>query len=1292
MNLMTFMSAIPTVDEIRTLIPQSLSRDQHALSTQLKKASAVKDKSKLERLFERVASSCKQVEARRASCPNISFPDLPISEKRQEIAKLIDEHQVIILCGETGSGKTTQLPKICLELGRGFKGQIGHTQPRRLAAISVAQRIADELKSELGQAVGYKIRFQGKENQQTLVKLMTDGILLAEIKSDPFLSHYDTLILDEAHERSLNIDFLLGYMKWLLPKRPDLKLIVTSATIDPERFSKHFNGAPIINVSGRTYPVEMRYRPLGVDSLQGDEDIVQGIVNAADELHHDRAGDMLVFLSGEREIREAAEALRKHHPAGYDILPLYSRLSSKEQAAIFKPHKKPRIVLATNVAETSLTVPGIRCVIDTGLARISRFSQRSKIQQLPIEPISQASANQRSGRCGREAAGICIRLYSEEDFNQRPEFTEPEILRTNLASVILQMKSLRLADISHFPFLEPPADKMIRSGVRSLHELGALDNNEKLTQIGRRLTHFPLDPQFGRMLLAAEQFQCLDEVLTIVSALSIQDPRERPSDKAKYADEKHKAYQNETSDFLSFLILWREIQSQKKTLSSNQFRKYCRENFLAYMRIKDWEDIRRQLLDLVKKNLALKVNSAEADDDAIHRALLTGLVTRIGFKHEQAEYLGARNLKFYIHPASTLFKKQPKWLMAAEQVETSRVYGRTVAMVKPEWIEKAAAHLIKHHYYEPHWSKKSAQGMVHEQLLLFGLTISKGRKVPLARTEPEQAREMFIRHGLVDRDMVCHAAFFRKNEKLLKEIEYEQQKGRRVDLLIDEQRLFDFYDEKLPANISSLAALNKWIKNDKHHDALVLTADEVSSEDESVVDAEQFPDMRLINGVPIKLSYRFEPGHDEDGVTAHIPLAQLNQLTGDGFEWLVPGLYAEKLQALIKGLPKNLRKQFVPVPNFVEACLQGMEYSSGRLLDKLAQFLNKETGSTLTASTFEMDKLPIHLRMNFYILDNKSTVIAASKDFKALKRQYAEKAGMQFQSALSDALSSSGSKSWQFDDIPEHQTIQHEGQELKGFPALVDEKTSVGLTLMDSAEEAQKAHKDGLIRLFRLKFAKELKKLSRQSAITTSQAFSYQTLKPHPYIQRHVGEDVFDDLAHQLMSSFFADQDIRSEAEFDQAAQQNDVSLYAKGYELSETIAMLLSVYQQVVVELQRWQNEKALYEDISRQLACLCFQGFVRYVPADQLKLYTRYLKAMKIRLEKVGGQIQKDLDKARQAQKFEKKFWSFVLSTNTEPETEAFRWLLEEFRISLFAQQIKTRQPISEKRLEKAWAAMLT
>ncbi len=1283
------MSSTPNFKSLSALVPNCLSKDQFSFRQQIKRLATQKD-AKPERLValqDKLHRSSEQVVLRQASCPDIRYPDLPISAKRDEIAALIQQHQVIILCGETGSGKTTQLPKICLELGRGFQGQIGHTQPRRLAAITVAQRIATELKTELGQGVGYKIRFQAKEDSSTLVKLMTDGILLAEIKSDPYLSRYDTLILDEAHERSLNIDFLLGYMKWLLPKRPDLKLIVTSATIDPERFSKHFNGAPIINVSGRTYPVEMRYRPIGVDAEQNDHDMLQGIIDAAAELHRDRAGDMLVFLSGEREIREAAEALRKHHPPGYDILPLYSRLSGKEQAQIFQPHKKLRIVLATNVAETSLTVPGIRCVIDTGLARISRFSQRSKIQQLPIEPIAQASANQRSGRCGREAPGICIRLYSEDDFKQRAEFTQPEILRTNLASVILQMKSLRLSDIDQFPFLEPPADKMIRSGVRSLHELGALDDGERLTDIGRRLTHFPLDPQFGRMLLAAEQFDCLNEVLTIVSALSIQDPRERPSDKAKYADEKHRAYKNEHSDFLSFLTLWREFQAEKKTLSSNQFRKYCRENFLSYMRLKDWQDIRRQLFELASKTLKLNVNSNDADDDAIHQALLSGLVTRIGFKHEESEYLGARQLKFHIHPASSLFKKKPKWIMVAEQVETTRVYGRTAAAIKPEWIEKIAPHLIKHQYYEPHWSKKSGQAMVYEQVMLFGLVISKGRKVPLSRTEKVVARELFIRHGLVERDMTCFAKFFKHNTQLLESLEYEQQKGRQVNLLADEQALYDFYDEKLPPAVTSLATLNKWLKSEQRQDLLSLSLDDLSSANKALVDPDQFPDTRLINGVAVDLSYLFEPGQDDDGVCANIPLAQLNQLSSEPFEWLVPGLYEEKIQALIKGLPKQLRKHFVPIPDCVSECVSEMNYGSGNMLQMLANQLNKHRRLKVMASDFDIDKLSAHLRMNFRIIDNKSTLLAQSKDLNSLKRQYAKQAGQQFKSSLSNALSQSGLKNWQFDDIPSQQAIEHKGQVIQGFPALVDDNDSVRLTLLDSEVEAKKLHQKGLIRLFRLKFAKELKKLSRQSAITTQHAFSYQQLKPHPHCKLDVGNDIFDDLAHQLMTSLLAGKEIRSEAEFKQAVESSDMSVYAKGYELSQVIAKTLTHYQAVKVDLEAWVQQKELYLDAREHLSCLCYEGFVRHVPADQLTDYPRYLKAIQVRLDKAKGQLHKDAEKMAIAQQFEGLFWQSMAADLGEPETDSFRWLLEEHRISLFAQQIKTRVPISQKRLEKAW-----
>jgi ATP-dependent helicase HrpA len=1274
--------------DLHSLITQCATNLQHGFYRQLKRIRTAKSSEPRQKLVTRIEQSIRQVEKRKLACPSIDYPDLPISDKRDDIATLIEQNQVVILCGETGSGKTTQLPKICLELGRGFKGQIGHTQPRRLAAISVAQRIADELKTELGQKVGYKIRFQGKENAQTLVKLMTDGILLAEIKSDPFLSHYDTLILDEAHERSLNIDFLLGYMKWLLPKRPDLKLIVTSATIDPDRFSKHFNNAPVINVSGRTYPVEMRYKPVGVDSEQHVEDMLRGIVNAVDELHHDRAGDILVFLSGEREIREAAEALRKHHSASYDILPLYSRLSGKEQAAIFKPHKKMRIVLATNVAETSLTVPGIRCVIDTGLARISRFSQRSKIQQLPIEPVSQASASQRAGRCGREAPGICIRLYSEEDFQQRPEFTQPEILRTNLASVILQMKGLRLADVGQFPFLEAPADKVIRSGIRTLHELGALDDDEKLTKIGTRLIHFPLDPQLGRMLLAAEEHQCLEEVLTIVSALSIQDPRERPVDKAKYADEKHKAFANETSDFLSFLVLWRESQQQKKALSNNQFRKYCREYFLSYMRLKDWQDIRLQLRD-VAKTLKLSINTSDGNDDAIHNALLTGLVTRIGFKHEQAEYIGARQLKFHIHPASMLFKKKPQWIMVAEQVETTRVYGRTVAGIKPEWIEKAAPHLIKRQYYQPHWSKKSGQAMAYEQVLLFGLVISKGRVVPLSRTDQAHARELFIRNGLVERDMACFAPFFKQNKELLETLEYDQQKGRRVDLMVDEQVLFDFYAEKLPDYIASLASLNKWIKSQAKADMLLLSLDDIASSQHADIDPNLFPDTRLINGVVVPLTYRFEPGHENDGVTADIVLAQLNQLSSEPFEWLVPGLYEEKLTALIKSLPKSLRKNYVPLPTTVSECIKNLEYGEGLLIKGLVKVLNSLSKNGLKVSDFDVSKLDLHLRMTFRLLGAKGELIVVSKDLKSLKKQYGEKAGQQFQSSLKSALSKTGLRDWQFDNIPKQQEVKHKGQTIQGFPALRDEKNTVGLTMVDSEDEAKLVHQGGLNRLFRLKFTKELKKLSRQSAITAAHAFNYQQLPVHPRSKVLAGEDVFDDLVYQLVANLLDGKDIRSELEFNQAVDKSASSMYAKGYELSEHVAKILTLYQSVKSELSQWVQQKELHKDLSLHLSCLCYQGFVRHVPVDQLMLYPRFLRAMQTRLEKARGQLDKDASKAKQAQGYEKKFWQYIAEQGTNAEAESFRWLLEEFRISLFAQQIKTKTPISEKRLQKAWDA---
>lgn len=1296
------MSPLPSISKLKALISSCRSKDQHSLRRQLYKLKANITDSSIQALEAKINTSCHAVEKRKALCPKLSFPNLPISERREEISELIANNQVLILCGETGSGKTTQLPKICLALGRGAKGQIAHTQPRRLAATSVAQRIADELNQPLGEAVGYKIRFQARENPNTLIKLMTDGILLAEIKSDPYLSHYDTLILDEAHERSLNIDFLIGYLKWLLPKRPDLKIIITSATIDPERFSKHFNNAPIINVSGRTYPVEVRYQPLFDESFDAadisNKSMQQAIVSAAAQLHQERAGDILIFLSGEREIREAAEALRKHHPSGCEILPLFSRLSAKEQADIFKPHKKTRIVLATNVAETSLTVPGIRCVIDTGFARISRYSHRSKLQRLPIEPISQASANQRTGRCGREAAGICIRLYSADDFAQRPEFTEPEILRTNLAAVILQMKSLGLSNISAFPFLEPPDDKMIRSGLRSLHELGALDNAEQLTAIGKQLTQFPLDPQLGRVLLAGEKLGCLDDVLIIVSGLSVQDPRERPLEKAKAADEKHALFQHDRSDFLSFVNLWHHIKENKAALSNNQFRKYCRQHFLSYMRIRDWEDIHQQLSKLLKpsakkasKTPPLSVSERPTlNYDNVHQALLFGLITRIGFKHDPVEYLGARNVKFHLHPSSVLFKPKPKWVMAAEQVETTRVFGRIVAAIQPEWAEKCAPHLIKRQHYEPHWEKKAAQAMIYEQVMLFGLVIAKGRKIPLARIDKAQAREMFIRSGMIGRDIDCHALFFKHNQKLLEAVEYDQQKGRCVDLLVDEEVLFSFYDQHLPSSIIGLPSLNKWLKTLTNQDLLKLTLKDITPQNSRDVDPSQFPDTRIINGLPLVLSYQFEPGHSDDGVTTNIPLAQLNQLSSEHFDWLVPGLLEDKLLAIIKSLPKPLRKLFVPVPNTAKACFESLEFGKGNLLTEIASTLSKVSGQNISADDFNMAALEPHLLMNFKLLGDKNKELVNSRDFNAIKTKYSSKANQSFQSSFSSALTKSGLKNWQFDDIPTQQQLKTGGATLQAFPTLVDETDSVGLTYVDSKDTADKMHKQGLIRLIRLKFGKELKQLRRKSAITPSAALAYQQLNSHPHCKPNAGDDIFDDLEHKLILSLFVDNDIRTEDEFEKALQKTDISVYSEGYTFSESINKAMTLYKDINKSLLNWNKQPALFNDVKRQLSCLYYKGFARHVAPDRLRRYPQYIKALQVRLDKAFGKLDKDAQLAKSAQQFEKKFWASTTSIEIDPDNENFRWLLEEFRISLFAQQIKTSQPISEKRLHKAWQVL--
>ncbi|MGM0595372.1 MAG: ATP-dependent RNA helicase HrpA, partial [Pseudomonadota bacterium] len=882
-------------------------------------------------------------EQRRAAMPVPEYPEeLPVSARRAAIAAAIEEHQVVVVAGETGSGKTTQLPKICLDLGRGVAGTIGHTQPRRIAARSVANRIAEELHTELGQLVGFKIRFSEKSGGNSLIKLMTDGILLAEIQSDPLLEQYDTIIIDEAHERSLNIDFLLGYLKRLLPKRPDLKVIITSATINTERFAEFFDGAPVVEVSGRTYPVEVRYRPLlDEEDDKKEADPQQGILDAVDELARlDPLGDILIFLPGERDIREAADALHKHRMRDTEVVPLFSRLSAAEQDKVFRPHRGRRIVLATNVAETSLTVPGIRFVIDTGMARISRYSHRTKVQRLPIEPVSRASANQRAGRCGRVSEGTCIRLYSEEDFLARPEYTDPEIRRTNLASVILQMMLLGLGDIEAFPFIDPPDRRFITDGFRLLHELGAVDRQNRITKAGRMLARLPVDPRIGRMLLAAEREKSLHEVLIIASALTIQDPRERPLDAQQAADEKHKRFVDEKSDFIAYLNLWDYYHEQARHLSHNKLRKLCRKEFINYLRMREWHDIHGQLLSQVR-NLDLTPNKSEADYDAIHRALLAGLLSNIAHKDEReqkgpppkkqrrkplVEYLGARNIKLAIFPGSSQAKRAPKWIMAAELVETSRLFARDVAQIDPAWIEPLAGELVKRTYLEPHWEKRAGQVAAFEQVTLFGLLIIPRRKVNYGPIDPPLSRELFIRHGLVEGELRCDAPFFRHNRELLEEVALLEAKSRRRDILVDEETLFAFYDERVPENIYSAKGFDKWRKQLEREDPkrLFLQREDLMQHEAEGVTERDFPPTFDYQGMSLPLHYHFEPGHPADGVTVELPLAALGQLKPEPFEWLVPGLIEEKLIALIKTLPKAQRRNYVPAVNFAEAALEAM--------------------------------------------------------------------------------------------------------------------------------------------------------------------------------------------------------------------------------------------------------------------------------------------------------------------------------------------------------------------------------
>ena len=1239
--------------------------------------------------------------------PQPTYPDeLPVVARRAEIAAAIETNRVVIVCGETGSGKTTQLPKICLELKRGVTGLIGHTQPRRIAARTVAARIAAELRSPLGHAVGYKVRFSDRISQHAYVKVMTDGILLAETQSDRLLQAYDTLIIDEAHERSLNIDFLLGYVKRVLPRRPDLKVIVTSATIDAERFSRHFDGAPVIEVSGRMYPVEVRYRPLnaGLTPDDDDIDIEQAIIDAADELMRERAGgDILVFLPGEREIRETADALRKHafgslSPGrqGVEILPLYARLSFEEQVRVFRPTAEARrIVLATNVAETSLTVPGIRYVIDTGLARVNRYSYRNKVEQLGVEKISRASADQRAGRCGRVAAGVCIRLYSEEDYAARPQYTEPEILRSSLATVILRMKSLRIGNVEDFPFLEPPASRMIADGYQLLAELGAVDERNALTAIGARLAKFPIDPRIARMILAARDEACLAEVLIIAAALSIQDPRERPLERAAAADRAHEQFQDERSDFLGFLAVWKFFEEALKHKKSNRkLQDLVHEHFLSHRRLREWRDIHGQLAALAGE-MGMHPNETPAEYAQIHRALLAGLLGNIGFKTEEGEYAGARGIKFAIFPGSALRKAQPKWVMAAELVETARLYARCVARIEPEWVEPLARPLVQRHYTDPHWVKERAIVVAYERVTLYGLTLVARRRVHYGAIDPKASREIFIRQALAACEYETRAPFFEHNRRLMGEVQALEHKARRRDVLVDEDIIFAFYDAIIPADVVSGAGFEKWRGEAEqvNPQVLFLTREYLMCHAASDITEEQFPEVMHVDGVDLKVRYRFEPGHPLDGVTLTVPLHMLNKLEPAQFDWLVPGMVREKVAHAFKSRPKQIRRHLVPVSEHVTPFLEAQDRAAQRerlpsFSEALGRYVQRVVGDPVDMEWLERMEYPQHLMMNYRVIDDVGHELASGRDLAALKARLGEAAQLTF-GAADTGIERDDIRAWDFGDLPREIAFTRGGRKLTGYPALVDEGASVAIRLFDVPQAADAAMRGGVIRLMQLALKEQIRQLER----------NLRALDPAVLQLRGVAsaEAIKADVLAAILDRAFIGEDVvpRTAREFEAQRGRARTRLPAVTDAAGRLLAEIAAEHANIVQRLGSVQGALARpAADIKAQLSSLVYNGFFRATPWSRLAHLPRYLKAMQLRLDKYGKDPERDAKHAANVadvwRRYEERLAQQRRAGAVDPRLDEFRWHLEELRVSLYAQALKTPYPVSYKRLEKIWNAL--
>ncbi|WP_175906236.1 ATP-dependent RNA helicase HrpA [Burkholderia seminalis] len=1305
--------------------------------------------------------------------PPITYPEsLPVSGKRDEIARAIAGHQVVIVCGETGSGKTTQLPKICLDLGRGLgaggTGLIGHTQPRRLAASSTGRRIAEELGTPFGEVVGYKVRFTDNLAPGASVKLMTDGILLAETQTDPLLKAYDTLIIDEAHERSLNIDFLLGYLKEILPRRPDLKLIVTSATIDADRFARHFGTderpAPVIEVSGRLYPVEMRYRPVAEDrpavkhaegtagrdrvktAREAERDLMDAIVDAVDELCREGPGDVLVFLPGEREIREAAEALRKHHPPHTEILPLFARLSAADQDKVFKASNARRIVLATNVAETSLTVPGIRYVVDTGLARVKRYSYRNKVEQLQVESISQAAANQRAGRCGRVADGVCIRLYEESDYQARARFTDPEILRSSLASVILRMKSLHLTAIESFPFLEPPPGRAIADGYQLLNELGAVDDDNALTPLGRELARLPLDPRVGRMILAARDQQSLREVLIIASALSVQDPRDRPIDAQEQADQAHRRFADERSEFLQWLKIWawfEEAVAHKK--SNRQLVDACRQNFLSHLRLREWRDVHSQLLTVVREH-GWRLNEVEATYEQVHLALLTGLLGNLGLKaDDDPHYLGARGIKFYLWPGSALAKKAGRWVMAAELVETSRLYARCLAKIEPEWVERIGAHLLKKSLSEPHWEKRPAQVSAYERATLYGLPIYHRRRVAFGKQDPARARELFIRGALVEGEFDTKLAFFAHNRKLLADIEQLEHKSRRQDVLVDDELIYAFYDQAIPEGIHTGAAFERWYRDEVKKGGqpedklrlLYLSRDDLMRHEAAGVTTDLFPKRATMAGVEMALTYHFEPGTPRDGVTLAVPLYALNQVDARRCEWLVPGMLKEKVQLLLKSLPQKLRRHCVPLPEYAAGFVERMgreRFGAGGLVEALIADVRGETQVAMKTADFKLETLPAHLFMNFKVIDEHGRQLAMGRNLAQLRQELGAQAQQQFQKIAAASTIAAGGDAeagqpvgqapaaatagaagrnakagkgaaphtaapaeagatalyenlttWNFGKLPELLEIRRRGQTLYGYPALVDRGTHCDVEVFDSPEEAARIHRAGLRRLFALQLKEPIKFLEKNLPGLREMAMQYMSLGTQDELRDQLIDTALD---RACLQDPLPDDDASFHARRDEG--RSRLNLLAQ--EIARLVGQILAEYAGLVKKLAQAKPFAQAHADLQQQLAALVGKRFVIDTPYAQLAHFPRYLKGIALRIDKLKADPARDAKQSADLLPLVQQYQRAVSQRGgvADARLAEFRWLLEELRISLFAQELRTPMPVSVKRLHKVWESM--